>query len=44
MMEVGAKWKLYLPYQLAYGENGAGGDIGPYSALIFDVELLAIVG
>ncbi len=43
MMGVGAKWRLYLPYQLAYGERGAGGQIGPYAALVFDVELLAIV-
>ncbi len=43
MMQVGSKWRLYVPYQLAYGEQGAGGDIGPYSALIFDVELLDIV-
>lgn len=44
LMGVGSKWRLYIPYQLAYGERGAGGAIGPYSALIFDVELLAIVG
>lgn len=43
LMGVGAKWRLYLPYQLAYGERGAGGAIGPYAALVFDVELLAIV-
>lgn len=43
MMAVGSKWKLYLPYQLAYGERGAGGDIGPYSALVFEVELIDIV-
>ncbi len=43
-MKVGAKWKLYIPYHLAYGEAGAGGDIGPYQALIFDIELLDIVG
>lgn len=44
MMGVGSKWRLYLPYKLAYGEQGAGGKIGPYATLIFDVELLAIVG
>lgn len=44
MMSVGSKWRLYVPYNLAYGEQGAGGAIGPYSTLIFDVELLAIVG
>lgn len=43
MMGVGSKWRLYIPYQLAYGERGAGGAIGPYMALVFDVELLAIV-
>lgn len=43
MMGVGSKWRLYLPYNLAYGEQGAGGKIGPYATLIFDVELLAIV-
>lgn len=42
-MKVGSKWKLYIPYNLAYGERGAGGDIGPYQALVFDIELLAIV-
>jgi FKBP-type peptidyl-prolyl cis-trans isomerase FklB len=43
-MPVGSKWRLYVPYQLAYGERGAGGAIGPYAALVFEVELLAIVG
>ncbi|MGI1680102.1 MAG: FKBP-type peptidyl-prolyl cis-trans isomerase [Cellvibrionaceae bacterium] len=43
LMPVGSKWKLFIPYQLAYGENGAGGAIGPYQALVFDIELLAIV-
>ena len=43
MMKVGAKWKLFVPYQLAYGERGAGGAIGPYAALIFEVELLDIL-
>ena len=43
MMPVGSKWKLFIPYQLAYGERGAGGAIGPYAALVFEVELLAIV-
>lgn len=42
LMSVGSKWKLYIPYDLAYGEQGAGADIKPYSALIFEVELLAI--
>lgn len=44
LMPVGSKWRLYIPYQLAYGEQGSGGKIGPYSTLIFEVELLEIVG
>lgn len=44
LMPVGSKWRLYIPYQLAYGERGAGGAIKPYAALIFDVELIDIVG
>lgn len=43
LMPVGSKWKIYLPYDLAYGEQGAGGKIGPYETLIFEVELLEIV-
>lgn len=43
MMKVGAKYKFYIPYQLGYGEQGAGASIPPYSALVFTVELLAIV-
>ena len=43
LMPVGSKWKLYIPYQLAYGERGAGGAIGPYQALVFELELLDIV-
>ena len=43
MMKVGAKYKFYIPYNLGYGERGAGASIPPYSALIFTVELLAIV-
>jgi FKBP-type peptidyl-prolyl cis-trans isomerase FklB len=39
---VGDKWQIYIPSKLAYGERGAGGKIGPNSALIFDVELLGI--
>ncbi len=42
LMKVGAKWRLFIPYDLAYGERGAGQDIGPFSTLIFDVELLGI--
>lgn len=43
MMPVGSKWRLYIPHNLAYGPQGSGGKIAPFSALIFDVELLAIV-
>ncbi|OYW77635.1 MAG: hypothetical protein B7Z37_03535 [Verrucomicrobia bacterium 12-59-8] len=43
LMPVGSKWKVFIPSQLAYGENGAGGDIGPNEALIFEIELLGIV-
>ena len=42
MMPVGSKWQLYIPYDLAYGERGAGKDIKPYATLIFDVELVDI--
>jgi FKBP-type peptidyl-prolyl cis-trans isomerase FklB len=42
LMQEGAKWQLYIPSDLAYGERGAGRDIGPYSTLIFEVELISI--
>jgi FKBP-type peptidyl-prolyl cis-trans isomerase FklB len=41
-MPVGSKWRLFVPSDLAYGERGAGEDIGPNSTLIFEVELLSI--
>ncbi len=44
IMSVGSKWRLYVPSELAYGERGAGAAIPPHAALVFDVELLDIVG
>jgi len=42
LMKEGAKYRLYLPSRLAYGSRGAGRDIGPNEALIFDVELIKV--
>jgi FKBP-type peptidyl-prolyl cis-trans isomerase len=42
LMPVGSKWQLFIPADLAYGDRGAGGDIGPGETLIFEVELLSI--
>jgi len=42
LMKPGAKWQLFIPSDLAYGERGAGKDIGPNSTLVFDVELLSV--
>lgn len=42
LMKEGAKWQIVLPSNLAYGERGAGGAIGPNAVLIFEVELVAV--
>ncbi len=42
LMPVGSKWQLFIPSELAYGDRGAGADIGPGATLIFEVELLSI--
>ena len=42
MMPVGSKWELYIPQELAYGSRETGGQIKPFSTLIFEVELLEI--
>ena len=41
-MAEGSKYRFFIPYQLAYGERGAGASIPPYAALVFDVELIEI--
>ena len=43
LMPVGSKWRVVIPYDLAYGERGAGQMIEPFSTLIFDIELLDIL-
>lgn len=42
LMQPGAKWQIFVPSQLAYGERGAGNQIGPNATLIFEVELISI--
>ncbi|MEM8906903.1 MAG: FKBP-type peptidyl-prolyl cis-trans isomerase [Bacteroidota bacterium] len=44
LMPTGSKWKLFIPYNLAYGERAAGPKIKPFSTLVFEVELLSIEG
>ena len=43
LMSEGAKFRFFIPFNLAYGENGAGNSIPPYAALIFDVELIEVL-
>ena len=43
LMSEGAKYRFFIPYQLAYGERGAGQAIPPFAALVFDVELIKVV-
>jgi FKBP-type peptidyl-prolyl cis-trans isomerase FklB len=43
LMKEGGKYRFFIPYQLGYGERGAGGSIPPFAALVFDVELLEVV-
>jgi FKBP-type peptidyl-prolyl cis-trans isomerase FklB len=44
LMNAGSKWRLYIPSHIAYGPNGAGNIIGPNATLIFDVELIEVLG
>ena len=43
LMQEGAKYRFFIPYNLAYGERGAGASIPPYAALVFDVELIDVL-
>lgn len=42
LMKTGAKWQLFVPSNLAYGKNGIGDLIGPYTTVIFELELLEV--
>jgi FKBP-type peptidyl-prolyl cis-trans isomerase FklB len=42
LMEEGAKWEVFIPSKLAYGEQGAGNEIGPNATLIFEIELISV--
>ena len=42
-MQEGAKYRFFIPYHLGYGERGAGNAIPPFSALVFDVELIKVI-
>ena len=44
LMKEGSKWQLFIPSELAYGEAGAGSKIRPNSTLIFDIELISVIG
>ena len=44
LMDEGAKWQIFLPPHLAYGERGAGREIGPHAVLVFEIELISIQG
>ena len=43
LMQEGAKFRFFIPYQLGYGEHGAGASIPPFAALVFDVELIEVI-
>ena len=43
LMKEGAEYRFFIPYDLAYGANGAGNLIPPYAALVFDVELIDVL-
>lgn len=43
LMKEGGKYRFFIPYQLGYGERGAGSSIPPFAALVFDVELIEVV-